>query len=74
VNHSRGVQRQLESDDSAVGVPHHMRPFHTQVAQQSPAVGGLPGDAYRLGGAAAARITAAVVENEPVAARQAGFG
>jgi hypothetical protein len=46
-----------------------MCPFHVQVAQQSPAVSGLPGDAYRLGGAAAAHIATAVVEDEPVVAR-----
>ena len=48
MDHARGVQRQLEGDDAAVGVPHDMRPFHAQVAQQSPAVSGLPGDADRL--------------------------
>ncbi|MBI3972748.1 MAG: hypothetical protein HY332_15845 [Chloroflexi bacterium] len=51
-----------------------MRPCHAQVAQQSPAVGGLPGDADGPGGAAATRIAAAVVEDEPVPARQAGLG
>jgi hypothetical protein len=49
-----------------------MRPFYAQVAEQCPAVSGLPGDADGPGGAAAARIAAAVVEDELVSARQAG--
>ena len=69
MDHARGVQRQLDGDDGAVGVPHDMRPVHAQVAQQSLAVSSLPGDADRFGGAAAARIAAAVVEDEPVVAR-----
>src|SRR5215211_5761022 len=50
-----------------------MRPVHAQVAQQSPTVGGLLGDTHRPGGAAAARIATAVVEDQPVVARQAGL-
>jgi hypothetical protein len=74
VGHARDVQRQLESDYPAVGVPRDMRLFHAHVAQQSSAISSLPGDADRPGGAAASRIAAAVVEDEPVAALQAGFG
>src|SRR5215203_1361471 len=51
-----------------------MSPFQAQVAQQSPAICSLPGDAHRAGGAAASHIAAAMVEDEPVAAPQAGFG
>ena len=69
VDHARGVQRQLEGDVAAVRVPHDMRPFHAQVAQQSPAVGGLLSDADWPGGAAAVHIAAAMVEDEPVPAR-----
>src|ERR671916_186765 len=51
-----------------------MRPFHAQVAQKSPAVCGLPGNADEVGGVATTRIATAVVENEPVSTRQAELG
>ncbi len=68
------TRQKLAARGLSVRVPYDMRPFHAQVVQQSSAVGGLPGDADKPGGAAAARIAAAVVEDEPVSVRQAGLG
>jgi hypothetical protein len=68
------VECQLEGDGAAVGVPDDVRPLHAQVAQQRPRVGGLAGDADRLGWRVTAHIAATAVADEPVAVRQAGLG
>ena len=50
----RGVQRDLEGNAAAVGMPHDMRPLDAQVTQQRQAVGSLPDDTGGTRGAAAA--------------------
>jgi hypothetical protein len=54
-------------------MPNEMRSLETEVSQQSPAVGGLLGDANGAAGTAAAAMPAAVIENELVPADQARF-
>ena len=70
----RGVQCELEGDAATEGVANDVRPRHTQVAQQRPTVGGLAPDTDGAGGAAAARVAAAVVGDEPVPLGQGGLG